>query len=1314
MSKQKDSCVIAPMIGDERSELYMGLLKKCKSRPLANWIYASYKAGKIGELMDNARTTSGEEKYHRNAQKEHSAKDVCDFIEWDSMAKDLMHISDLEEELGTIDKATGKRKVFTDAKEALKIADKFNSTPSHRGIVANVYKYGKNNYNVVLSEKDSRTHTSVTTVKKRLIAWDIYKQIFNSVGIDLDSIDYPEEIADTFSAFNSGLIVELVGLQNAHPRYMNKIDALKLFYANVNIPQVRALVGNGAFSSLEEAAQAVYDINHRQGSYTSHQKILIREAILESKKFQEINLQAVKEQINRVTNEMLEQNEEETIRKELHKLNKKYGIDIEEIHKTSNDIKSLSDAAVEAVFIIRREIRRIEKQKGVTEESKKLEQVLGRLMSELQYKKYYSGLLSVVEEAAKEIESIDEMFINAPIKPTILENAFEKAKICYKVNKIIEKYYNLIDSLSKDNLLIDESISEFDTKRLREQAQKLKSILDAQAGKVKEKSKSIVYDILTQTVGTETPDGQAMMNAVNMGAVDSSFWDRMFYTMGRASNPMIGAMGKIIEDAQANRAKALREIDDRVRRLTNELWEKGFDTSFMYEPDGVHIISDIDWKEYYKQRRKYKYTLMKQGVSGTDLKEAMLEWEEQNTEERVVDPRPGIERTERVPNQGYRKEFPQLEEAQLKYYKEMMKIKGEIGTLLPEKYRKQYLAPQLRRNTVDAIIDSVKDANGRGILKAMVNKVKDVTTIRENDEDYGVINDMIDGEEFFRAESTSSNTPEREIPLYYMGKVEDGELLREFSTGLIHLAGSAINYSEMENIVEVVEFMGDFVKKKDPRSEILRGDVEENRFLKIVKDTFGFFKNNNTEAMIDGFISFHIYGRKRSNGNKWFNKLIDRGIQYTSFKNLATNWKGMVNNFLMGEFQMFVEAGAGEFYGFMNYARANAKLFGMGVPGEIMDLLTDNKLSKASLLSDLFDPSLEEFDSTMHHRFHKNIFRKLLSHDLSFMGYGAGEHLIHYVNMYAILDREKVELDGKKITLYDAFEVVNKQDGVAELKLKDGVTKDGKPVTEEYLDWVRSRIQYCNESCHGAMSKQKKGLIYQYWWGRMAMNFKQWMVEHYSRRFRGKHYDATLGEMREGYWVSLMHLLTTEKTEEAWEDKQIAKAFGFFIKDLILFSFRAQAQWNSLDKMQKHNVKRVRNELIGLAILILFNISLGEPDDHKGERARRFAMYQIKRLIMEEEASIPVDFRMPNSVINLLNSPMASINIWNAVTYLIYGLYNGDFSKRYKRGPHKGERKYTVNLKRNLAPFYRDLEQWRNMDTSDNIFNMFKLSFGKF
>jgi hypothetical protein len=96
------------------------------------------------------------------------------------------------------------------------------------------------------------------------------------------------------------------------------------------------------------------------------------------------------------------------------------------------------------------------------------------------------------------------------------------------------------------------------------------------------------------------------------------------------------------------------------------------------------------------------------------------------------------------------------------------------------------------------------------------------------------------------------------------------------------------------------------------------------------------------DVAIDGFIAQHIYGQRQKETGA-MSKLWSNIIAYTSFKGLSTNVKGAFSNYLVGEFQMIIEAGAGEFYGFKDYAWAHSKLFGgAGVGGELAELLTNN------------------------------------------------------------------------------------------------------------------------------------------------------------------------------------------------------------------------------------------------------------------------------------------------------------------------------------------------------------------------------------
>ena len=1284
------TCLAFPQVNGKNSKLYKDLLKTIKDRPKVNWIYSCYIASNIADAMSQVVDANGNPVYKTDNLGEYKADDVLKFIDYASMESEMNDITAAELTLGSVD-SNGNRVDFSDAKTALEKADNFND--SHKGLVATVVQHGSNVFNIIVSEKTSRTHMQPTYVKERLKIWDVYKQAFNSIGIDIENL-HPD-ISDIFNANNVDIAQNMRNLQNSQFGWLHYSGALALLSVSPNTPQVQRFIN--AAGSLENAAKMVDDINHSVGTQTAQQVRLAMNAIAEAQRVQGLDLPALQAQVSQMSTQVRNTSPEESIRATLHQLKKQYGIEINEVQIKGKEIRALSQAAARAAIQLERRIREIKKQQGNDAEGKRLEGILNQLLKELNNKRYYSGLLNFLGEAVALQQEIDNMIVNTPQTGTEIEKAFAQAKTLTDIKQIRDQYYPIVDALAQGNVTIDESINQTDIDNLVNTAKGLKEFFDNKDGILKSLATDTMIHILEQIIGDRAPDGQTIANVVNMAQTDSSLWDYL-YSMGRASNPILGAMGSIVLNAKESRDAKINNLSERIRKATYKLHKSGSGSEFMYEPDNIHIISDIDWGAYEAAKKAQMKVLGKQGLSGFDFRMALQNWEEANTEDRVVDTTNG--RTERVPDKRYRKAFPQLTPAQLEYYNTMMQIKGEIGSYLPAFAQRQYFAPQLRRNTLDAFTQG-------DFRKGIKNKLQDFWIVREDDTNYGM-NGVIDGEDYQYVEGNYDDTPYRQIPIFYINKVEDGELLKDFSTGLQHLAGTAINYDAISDIAQVVEFMGDFTKDRiSAKDSGNKQDIVDNKFIKVFQQLKKWGRNTNTDAIIDGFISSLLYGVKRDpSENKHWNKVVDNLVGYTSFKGLATNVKGAFSNYLVGEFQMLIEAGCGEFYGFKDYGWAHTKLFGTaGVTGEIWDLLTDNINSKSNLLGQLFDPVQENFQDKMGKRYHKNLFRRLLGHDCSFIGYASGEYLIHYVNMYAILHNQKVLLNGKTISLYDAFKVSNKRDGNSQLVLKQGVTKlDGTAITDEWIQDVRNKIRYANQTTHGAMNEEDKGVIHRKWYGRMAMNFRQWMIEHYSRRFRKRHFDYTLKSNREGYWYSVYKGFEGGEGAEAWKDDHYAKALGYFARDLMMFAIRAQSQWSHLDEMQKHNIKRAHSEFVMWLALCGLSFALGEPEDHKKEFWRRWWIYQTRRLILDTEASMPHP-QMPKNALTILQSPMAGVTVLNSLLYCLYGI--GDITEEIKSGPHKGENRYWRTVKKNAFPFFKDIEQMQEFDTSDAVFMPF-------
>lgn len=1290
----RSTCILYPKAPNgEPSRMYKDLLERTKDRLLTNWLYAGYKVS-AAAAMDNAGIT-------HNRQGEHGMKDYLAFIDYAKMEKDIATLPLAEKQLGAVDN-NGQRVDFVSAEDALKKADDFND--NHTGLKATVVSHG-DVFNIIVSEKNSRTHTYEDTVKSSLKAWEVYKQAFNGVGVDLTTV--PVEIQNIVNAMNTNLASYLKNMRVLSMDNIYKRDALLFFSLSPNTPHVQRAVN--AFGSIEKAAQALDDFNHGIVNLNTGQQTLLMRAIAEAKKYQGIDMNALEAQVKQATGNVINTSIEQDIKNELHTLNKKYKIDINEIHRTTEDIKTLSDAASEAAVTLQRQIRLLQNDRGNNAEGKRISGVLNNLMKELECKRYCSGVLKFLNEAATQISDIDNMLQNIPQTGTELEKAFGTAKILQQINSLSMQYYALVSALADTNLTMDESISQNDIDNIRQSAQRLKDYFDAKDKVLKDFAESTMANIMIDIVGDTDPNGQSMINAIRMAAEDSTLMNYL-YSMGTASNPVIAAAGYIVRNAQDSRDAKFNAISLRIRRATDKLYKAGYNSEFMYEDDG-HLTSNIDWALYEKAREAKIKSLKGSGLRGFDLKQAIEAWEDQNTEDKVVDKNNG--RTERIPDTSYRKlnDFQEgWSQEQIDYYNEMYQLKGEIGSMLPAYAQKQYLPPQVRREFLDAINHA---KSYQDILKAVRNKAENFYKVREDDSDYSSNGVIVDGESYLYTEGGFDNTPLRQIPIFYVNKLSDqGELLKNFSTGLQALAGTVINYDAMSEIAQIVEFMGDFVGGQFSKDKHAKADVVQTKGIRVVKDLWRKGGNENTKSLMEGFISQHIYGQKiNPNENKYLTKIFSNILGYNSFRTLSTNVKGAFANYLMGEFQMMIEAGAGEFYGIKDYAWAHSKLFGSaGVAGDMMELLTNNMSHKSTLMREMFDPLDENYSDKSHKKYYKSMFRQMLAHDCSFIGYSSGEYLIHYVNMYAILNHQKVLIDGKEASLYDAFEVTDNQDGNAELRLKANVTDtDGNAITNDFIDKIRKRIRYVNQSTHGAMNAEDKGLIHQRMLGRLVMNFRQWMVGHYSRRFRHRHFDANLKEMREGYWYSLWKGLMNDDTKDTWKSGNKKDAIGMFMKDLYTFTFRSQAQWHNLDEMQKYNVQRVRSEMLMYLALLGLGFALGEPDKHKKEVWRRWWIYQTKRMILDTEASMPHPKALSN-LITIFQSPIASINFMSSMLYVFYGLTNGDLFEEIKSGDHKGENKYWRNVLKYDLPFYKDWEQMQRLGEDDTIFRVFDAS----
>lgn len=1318
MSKKgKTVCSVYAQVGDEDSKLHKELTQTSSlTRPLANAVYAMYMREGIAENMDN-------QGYKRNKQGQHNASDVIQYLGINEWLNNAASISTVKTNYGIID-STGALHNFDTATEALDIADRINE--EQPGLAAIATRNG-DKFNVQVSPKDARTLHRSTTVKRQQQTWIAIDKAFIDGTLKAYQ-DWGGDIAFMNATNGKNIVYWMKNLGTTRNDLFSERELERVLFLSDNLSldnnDARRDQKNRLCQKLglndydyQGLAESIYNYYKGNLSVSADTAALIDSTMHSSKEAlnpDNLNIDnytnTVSEEVERINKDDFITPEAEAV-KILDELYKEYGIDMNIINDKQITINSLIDVVSAAMHTLQRQQKILVEQQG-KKAGINMQAEINRLTLQIANKKYVGSVLRFLSEAASQVETIHKLMEQAIGKAeSIEENFASRSEAFQKIDEILSGYQMVVEAVEKlESLEIEEDLSEAEKQQLKDLAggvaKELRKYRDSkgETGVLHEAKMGLMNEVLQQIIGPTLADGNATSSILGMLDRDSGYLDRWLYSMSRQSNPAIASMGEIIRNTQSEATVRLRDISIRIRRADYKLRKKHSNTRFMYDPDNYHIISDIDWVKYeqdkYNARERYK----QQGKKGLELYCAMEEWVETHTEDRVVNQIDS--RTERVPNQNYRQEMPNLTPEQWEYYDTMMQLKGELGSLLPEYAQQQYVAPQLRRDLFQALYDEGHKKGWskkfNGWRKAIGAKIADSFIVREDD----VMNTrngiIIDGEEYAAQTASLDNTPRQRIPIFFINRLKDSnQLSKDFSGGIQALAATAINFDSMNRVRDLLEFMGEYIKSqplkaRTPNEKNAIVERLENTGITFIKHMVAKATATNNIAIIDGFLEKFLYGKNMAKVTKW-NKLWRTLLAQHSKRSLSVNLKGATQNLIMGEFQMFIEAGCGEFYNFKDYAYAKAKLLShdiIGAPLRIKGALTNGINNEGVLLTQIFDPKRETFGNLAHQHYHRNPIRNLANNKdtLMFGGYGLGEYWIHMTTMYAILHRTKVmDKYGKRISLDQAFEKTETIDGNAELKLKEGVAYqdeygDWVDVDEAFLDKVRDKISYCNQMCHGAMNDADKGLIHRYTLGRLIMNLRQWMVEFYSRRYRKRYYDASIKQYREGFYN------TFGKLALSWVESVRKK------------EIKAALKWSEMDEGQKRNVWRFLMEQTFIAALTILNFIFGDEDDTKGDWWARFGQYQLKRLTVDFWAG-NIGGIMP-TIKTTVHSPIPAYTTINAYLYPIYGI--GDYWKDpIKRGRYKGWNRYWKNLYVYTVPYVRQINQLQDLAEDAHVYQLF-------
>jgi hypothetical protein len=1336
----------------ETSALHQELLDKY-SRPVANYVYASYLSNGVAERMRSKG-------YRLGRRGEHKASDVVTFLGIQGLLTNKQTL-------------TGDIEKYDTAEQALKAANDFNSNPDRKGVVAEVvYNENEEHLGEYIVRRVVKDSLNILQVRDTM-----YKGLLRSKSLETFGAKALESsLLNTKEISLENVLDSIARLKFRDVKYLNdeqleflatQLDPDSAFYNRINNSNVKG----------GTIAEKLYTIINDDFIGSELKKAVFEELTklkeATSKKAEDIKIDAL-EEANAW--ERSKGFKDSAVVKKILELEDAFRINEITFTKVNAEVKSLQDVYIEAISGIERKLRNIDlNQEDEINDSLDIKDML---MEELLEKQHVDGLLTFVKDANNRVKEIQEKLKNLTenIEATEpLENLTAYAEVIQEAKDFITIYKNIAEFLSvlgEGGNDLDVSLSLTDKEALRSLGKELRDAISGfEINILDRKETSLLLSLVRNYLGEEAFNSLGEANVAMLLSQRGSFLNRLFKSVNN-SNSVIAALSVLIRDQQHKRDEELNTIALRIAAADRKLKNAGYTNDFIIDRSTGYIKSNIDWEEYNKDKYKAIGKLKAAGYSGLELRVRLKSWEDRNCEDIVVDKKTG--RTEKLPNAKYRTQLDFMarwSDAQIDYYNEIMDLKGELGTMLPEEAQHQYLPPQLRKTNLSTVDDAIKGKiSSKEAFTVIWDRIAHPFKIREDDREHNKNGIIINGETYASSFSDFDSTELNKIPVFYINKIKDqNELEENFSRSLVHLASTAVNYKYMEQIQDLAEYIKDEFNGLYPvdntKVDSFLGRAKQYS-IRIIHNITN--RDTSNTDIVNALVERQLYGKSSEKADKLWSRVLRKLTSLNSIRVLGLNVKGAVSNILQGEYQMLIEASAtNEFFNLKDWAWATTQVFGdstLGIPSALNDLSTGVRTNKAKLFEDIFNPQQENYGELINRRFYNSRIRNIVGSMDSIPLYSLGESLMAKKIMYAVLHNQKVlqKKDGKfvEISLYDAFEIKDSEDGINKsLVLKNDVySLSGQKIDTTYIRDIKKKIGKIKQDLLGAMNNEDKGVIYHNDVARAAMSFRQWMVGYLERRFRGKHIAGDMGELNETYFHNnyyallngkkvplkeIIYLTTDELGQVTFKIKEGAKTLDgeeytmeqytfdreeaiklqnirvgywtdtFFVvkdmyRDIIKEHLSVAASWKLMNSRQKANVKRTLSELsMFISMSVLFGIL--DLDDEEEDKEKswwgRFWTYQARRIQHDALFGIPVG--MPYEMLRIAKSPFPQFGTIDDLYYPISGLIQGHHKETLgPSSPDAGENKYWRNIKKEVLKFPYDIEKLIRMDEDQlNVFN---------
>lgn len=582
--------------------------------------------------------------------------------------------------------------------------------------------------------------------------------------------------------------------------------------------------------------------------------------------------------------------------------------------------------------------------------------------------------------------------------------------------------------------------------------------------------------------------------------------------------------------------------------------------------------------------------------------------------------------------------------------------------------------------------EKLQDLN---VIDMMKLNFREATQKQEYDEDFGQVINGDETEQYERlgfkevytdVEGVTSDT----VPIHFRAKVDPKRHSLDLPSLALLNFHMALNHREKTMIEPIAITLLDSVETSQFRDK--RGGftfLDKNQ--KGNKTTINYKgKGSNVYYNLKGIIDHGIYGISTKPMAKIFGmsgeKLMQKIGGYTGSLMMSLNYMAAGANLAQGKISATVPAAANDIIGLGDMWFGERKYF-----SDMMEMVKDTGKvmpdAETNILSRFFHV---QGDEARGDRFsNQNALKVIAANSPTQFINQSGEHYVHNVTMYAVLNAIKVRNKDLKWIDSEGNVVENKEDAAS---IYDMITIENNEVIfsdkigytsidsinkfdEKGHLQVANLIKKINSERQGEYDTNRKSVAQQDAVISLAYMFRKWLAPGLMNRYRGAHqlmkdketipederyFSQDAARYEEGYVITTMRFING------------------LIKELRYIESRTFGdQWWELTDYERSNIKKAIAETAAFASSLfasMFLYMLANMGDEDRDTTFLFAYY-FKRV--QTETAFWVN---PLDALKILQTPAASISVL-AEAFQFLGQLISEPTERYERGDRKGQLK---------------------------------------